>query len=191
LLLLSTHGPDLLAGPADWSQGLVFRPESETLRLDPNTYGTAWATREFVEQRAARATGGEAALSFVPYGLCGHQDVTLLSKPPGIPSDPPTLPLWPRGELDGLEVLRHTLTSEGWVEGEGQIEVTLYLGNTVRARAAPRGEGPRLRWRLETSREGIGSDDVLRVAAAAGGLSNTLAMGTLRGVGVMADAGQL
>jgi len=49
------------------------------------------------------------------------------------------------------------------------------------------GTALRRRWRFEVDRKRIGLDDVLGVAADAGGACNTLAMGTLRGVAAAWD----
>jgi SAM-dependent methyltransferase len=184
LLLFSTHGPELLKEPADWSQGIVFRAESETRRLDPAVYGTAWVTRDFVARKVARATGGESRIAFVPFGLCAQQDVTLVAKPPGVPRAPANLGCLPRGDLDRFEVGADAVEAEGWVEAEGDVEVSFFVGNVVRARQTPAGEGSLRRWRFQVERAAIDTDDVLRVAATASGHANTLAMGTLRGVGV-------
>ena len=193
LLFLSTHGADLLTEPADWSRGFVFRAQSETLRLDPSAYGTSWATRSFVEGCVASATAGEAILHFVPFGLCAHQDVTLLTKPPAVPADPPALPLFARGDLDRFEVFPESLTAAGWVEASGDVDVAFFVGLEERARLSAGADtsADRRPWRFEIPLRHIGSDDVLRVAGNASGRWNTLAMGTLRGVGVTADAARL
>ena len=185
LLFFSTHGPDLLKEPADWSEGIVFRGESETRRLDPSVYGTTWVTRDFVLRQVAAATGQERGIAFVPFGLCAQQDVTVVARPPGVPQTPAALPLLPRGDLDRFDVTADAMEAEGWVEADGEVEVSFLVGNAVRAREEPREPAGRRRWRFRISREGVGADDVLRVAATARGLANTLAMGTLRGVGAL------
>lgn len=184
LLLVSTHGPALLKEPADWSSGIVFRAESETDRLDPGVYGTSWVTKEFVAGSAARATGGEGSIVFVPFGLCSQQDVALVAKPPGLPQAPVELPLFPRGDLDRFEVNVDAIEAEGWIEADGNLEVSFLVGNGVRTSETQSGSAGGRRWKFRIQRMGIGADDVLRVAATAGGHANTLAMGTLRGVGV-------
>jgi SAM-dependent methyltransferase len=184
LLFFSTHGPDLLKEPADWSQGIMFRAESETRRLDPAVYGTAWVTRDYVTRKVAGATGGESRIAFIPFGLCSQQDVILVAKPPGVPRAPADLRCFPRGGLDRFDVAADAMEAEGWIETEGEGEVSFFVGNVVSARQKPAGEGSLRRWRFRVDRTGIDADDVLRVAATAGGLTNTLAMGTLRGVGV-------
>jgi SAM-dependent methyltransferase len=191
LLFFSTHGPDLLKEPADWSEGIVFRGESETTRLDPAVYGTSWVTRDFVIRSVAAATGGESRIAFVPFGLCAQQDVTVVARSPGVPQAPAVLPLLPRGELDRFEVKADGMEADGWVEAEGEVEVSFLVGNAVRAREEPKKAADRRRWGFRISRAGVGADDVLRVAASARGLTNTLAMGTLRGVGAATDSSSL
>lgn len=147
LLLFSTHGPDLLKEPADWSQGIVFRAESETRRLDPAVYGTTWVTRDYVTRKVAGATGGESRVAFIPFGLCAQQDVTLVARPPGLPQSPAALPLFPRGDLDRFEVTADAMEAEGWVEAKGEVEISFFVGSAVRAREEPKeAAAGRRRW---------------------------------------------
>ncbi|MEP6767940.1 MAG: class I SAM-dependent methyltransferase [Acidobacteriota bacterium] len=180
LLVFSTHGASLLPGEADWSRGLVFRGQSETERLDPAEYGTSWVRPEFVEAAAARISGGEAALHFVPFGLCGHQDLFLLSRPPHLPTRPPSILRVPRGELQALEVRGpDRLLVKGWVEADGEFLVTFLLENRPLAVWRPLDGGGV--WSFDIPIGEIPPDAVLRIEAATrnGGL-RILAMGTLR-----------
>ncbi len=182
LLFLSTHGASLLAEAADWSRGLVFRRESETERLDPAEYGTSWVRSEFVEAAAARVSGGQAALHGLPFGLCGHQDLYLLSRPPHLPAEPPSIPRLPRGELSTLEVRGgERLLVDGWVEADAEPLVTFLIENRPLAVSRLRASEAGRVWSFDVPIAGIPPDAVVRIEAATpeGGV-RVLAMGTLR-----------
>ncbi|HEY6065455.1 MAG TPA: class I SAM-dependent methyltransferase [Thermoanaerobaculia bacterium] len=183
-LVFSTHGPSLRTERADWTQGIVFESKSETSRLDGNLYGTSWVTPAFVVAAAARASGGEGRLAAAPLGLCGHQDLYVLAKPPSIP--PSTLPLRvpevPRGELDSSALPGgRVLAVAGWAEASTAPSVKLLVGSEVRERSPARESGGRRGWNFEMPIDGIDPDEVIRVVAvSAAGVSRTVAIGTLR-----------
>jgi len=179
VLIFSTHGPSLLDAPADWSRGIVFRPTSETARLDPSAYGTSWSTQDFVAEAAARACPG-GALHAIPFGLDGRQDLYAIARAPGLPDGPLAILPVPRGELDRLEVSPGRLACEGGLDSEPAAEVVFLARQEERARVAlGPGTRPR-RWRFEIDLAGIDPDEVLRVEARCTGRSRILAMGTLR-----------
>jgi SAM-dependent methyltransferase len=181
VLLMSTHGPELLDDPAaDWSGGCVFRPESETRRLAPEDYGTSWVTEEFVRASAARA--GAGAVRAFPRGLCAHQDLYAILRGGGDGSEL-AVPRFPRGALDAFAIGERTVAVAGWAADEGAVEapaVRLFLDGGLAGELAPVECSPRRRWSFDFPRA-IPPDAVVRVEARTrGGLSNVLAMGTLR-----------
>lgn len=185
LLAFSVHGRSLLTEEADWSEGIVFRAQSETGRLDPNAYGTSWVTPEFVAGAARRACG-DWALKAVPFGLCGHQDLYLLARPPRLPHPAAAfgIPIFPRGELDGSQLLSGALRVSGWAETAGAAEspaVAFLSGNSeVEISAGERGSSRR-RWSFEFPVAGVPPDEVLRIEArSSAGRRSTIAIGTLR-----------
>ena len=182
LLVFSTHGATLLPEDADWSQGLVFRGQSETERLDPSEYGTSYVLPEFVEAAAARISGGAAAVHFVPFGLCGHQDLFLLSRPPHLPRRPPSIPRVPRGELHAFEILGgERLVIEGWIEAASESLVTFLVENRPLAVSRPGSRETRRTWSFDVPTREISPDAVLRIEASTrAGTVRILAMGTLR-----------
>jgi len=183
-LVFSTHGPSLRTEPADWAQGIVFDPKSESSRLDGEAYGTSWVTPEFVAAATARASGGEGSLAAAPSGLCGHQDLYVLARPPSIPasSDPLAVPEVPRGELESSALPgRRALAVSGWAEASTAPRVELLVGSAVRERSPAREPGSRRRWSFEIPIADIDPDEVIRVVAvSAAGVSRTIAIGTLR-----------
>ena len=183
-LLISTHGPELLDDPAaDWSRGLVFRPESETRRLSSNEYGTAYATEGFVRERAWRA-GADPDSWVLPFprGLCAHQDayVIVQGEPEGVAL---SLPRYPRGAVDEFEIGERDVTVAGWAATDGESavpEVRLYVGRDLARVRAGGPAGADRTFRFAFSRA-TPPDAVVRVEArTAAGLANIVAMGTLR-----------
>ncbi|MDQ6894343.1 MAG: class I SAM-dependent methyltransferase [Acidobacteriota bacterium] len=181
-LVFSTHGRSLRTEPADWTEGIVFDSKSETSRLDGDAYGTSWVTPEFVAGAAARACEGEGSLAAAPFGLCGHQDLYVLARPPSIPAKPLVVPEVPRGELESSALPGgRALAVSGWAEASLAPSVELLVGRTVRERSPAREHGSRRRWSFEIPIAGVDPDEVIRVAAvSAAGVSRTVAIGTLR-----------
>ena len=180
VLVFSTHGPALLSDPADGSRGIVFRPTSETARLDPAAYGTSWVTPAFVEEAAGRCCAG-GVLHAIPYGLDGRQDLYVIARSPRLPPSPVAIRPVPRGDLDRLELPGGgRLVCEGGLDSESEAEVVFLARHEERARVriGP-GTNPR-RWRFEIDLSGVSPDDVLRVEARSAGRVRILGMGTLR-----------
>jgi SAM-dependent methyltransferase len=184
VLLFSVHGPALLreAG-TDWSEGIVFRPESETRRLDPAEYGTSYVTEAFVRRVVREACSPDAVVSFNAMGLCAYQDLYVILRPP-VPLLPPTaLSPFPRGELDRFEIGEDLVHVAGWAECGEEVppRVRLLVGSSVVRSLAPDGfPGSRRRWSFDFPPD-TPPDTVVRVEAESeSGLSNILAMGTLR-----------
>jgi SAM-dependent methyltransferase len=179
VLVFSTHGKSLLGEDADWSRGIVFRPTSETARLEPSAYGTSWTAPEFVRDAARRACPG-GDFHAIPFGLDGRQDLYAIARAPRLPAGPLAIPPVPRGELDRLDVGPERLACEGRLDSETSAEIVFLARHEERARMAlGSGARPR-RWRFEIDLAGIGPDDVLRVEARSLGRVRILAMGTLR-----------
>jgi SAM-dependent methyltransferase len=179
LLLFSTHGPHLVGEGGDLSRGIVFRPESETDRLDAEAYGSSWVTEEFVRDAVRHScTGG--AVHAIPFGLDGRQDLYAVVRPPSVPAEPPRLRPVPRGELDRLDLtVPGKLACEGTLESEEEADVVFLAAESeCGRRRIPSGAFVR-RWRFEVAREGVSPDDVLRVEAHRAGRTRILAMGTL------------
>jgi hypothetical protein len=102
VLAFSALPRELLGGTHDWSQGIVFLPESESSDLPGSEYGTAYVSDEFVRTTAAAVTGGAGRLRRFARGLAGHQDLYVLSRGRE-PTEPFAPTLFPSGELTGFE----------------------------------------------------------------------------------------
>ena len=180
LLLFSTHGTALLGAGGDAARGIVFRPESESGRLDPRLYGTSWVTSGFVAEAARRACP-DGALHALTFGLDGRQDLYLVAREPRLPSAPPAVRPVPRGDLDRLDLSApERLVCEGTLDSEPAADVVFLARDDARARLRiPAGAAPR-RWRFDVALPGVSADDVLRVEAESRGRVRILAMGTLR-----------
>ena len=180
VLVFSTHGPHLLSDGADWSRGIVFRPTSETERLDGAAYGTSWVTLEFVA-RAMRRACPEGYAHTIPFGLDGRQDLYVIARAPGLPLSAPAIRPVPRGDLDRFELFgRERLTCEGGLDSEGDAEIVFLVRDEERARIRIGPGAVRRPWRFEIGLAGVSPDDVLRVEARSAGRVRILTMGTLR-----------
>jgi SAM-dependent methyltransferase len=181
----SVHGPALQTDAgADWTSGIVFRPQSETRRLDGSEYGTSWVTEEFVRRIAARACGAEAPVSLFSFALCGDQDLYVVLRPP-VPDRPPLeVSAMPRGALDLFEIEDGVVRVGGWAEcgRETPPAVRLRSASEILESSPGCGEaGTRRRWSFRFPDGRVGPDEVVRIEAVSGrGIASVLAMGTLR-----------
>jgi SAM-dependent methyltransferase len=186
ILIFSTHGMELLEPEADRStSGIVFRPVSETNRLDSADYGTSYVTSEFVRSTTDRATGGEGRLLTFPFGLGGFQDLYVLLRPPLPPVLDLRLARFPRGSPDDSAIGDGVVSVEGWAVGdtdERPPDVRLFLRDTVAGFSPGEGMcGSRRRWSFSFPVSAVSPDDVVRVEAESErGLSKILVIGTLR-----------
>ncbi len=189
VLIFSVHGMALLPErePVDapGTAGIVFRPVSETTRLDGAEYGTSYVTNDFVRAAAGRAAGSEGRLLEFPFGMAGYQDLYVLLKAP-VPRLPALrLPRFPLGVLDGSAIRDGVVEVEGWAQGdadESPPSVRLFLGGRVGAFLRGEGEsGSRRRWRFLFHVDSVDPDAIVRVEAeSARGLSRILVAATLR-----------
>jgi SAM-dependent methyltransferase len=170
LLVFSTHGPELRPPGIEMPEaGAAFRPESETARLSGDEYGTSWVTEEHVRDACARAGLGTARLYALARGLCGHQDLYVIARPPTPDGAPPRPPRDPLGAVMRASVDRGRVSAAGWVQGdagEPPPEVRLYLGD--RLEALSRGEraaGGRADWSFAFPAAALDPDRVVRIEA--------------------------
>jgi hypothetical protein len=189
VLILSTHGAALLnADDAAFPDGIAFFPESEAHDLDSSEYGTSYVTPEFVQRVVAESTDGRGNARCFPYGLCGYQDLYVVTKDERTDLKSMAVTGFPRGELDRSDLAGNRLTLEGWVDGgngPSSLESVRLTANNVELAAwspdAATNSGGKRRWEIDVDRSRIGLDDVLIVTAFNDvGLPNVLTMGTLR-----------
>ena len=185
LLLFSTHGASLLnPGAGDLPNGIVFVPDSEARDLDSSEYGTSYVTAEFVERVVDEATDGQGRTRHFARGLCGYQDLYVVTRDGSTSLDSLEVTQFPWGEVDRSNLESNRLVLEGWVDGgngpSSLKSVCLTVNNVERGAWSPAEAGDR-RWRIDVDRSDIGLDDVL-IASARNeqGLENILSMGTLR-----------
>ncbi|HWZ85738.1 MAG TPA: class I SAM-dependent methyltransferase [Thermoanaerobaculia bacterium] len=167
VLIFSTHGPELLPeGETMPAAGLAFRPESETARLDQNEYGTSWVTADFVR---ATAAGSAGRLFAFPRGLCGHQDLYALAKPPHPPGADLRLSRDPLGALMAANVDGGVVMTHGWAAGdrdERPPDVRLHLGRRLVAVSPGEGViGGRREWGFTFPVSAVSPDAVVRIEA--------------------------
>ncbi len=185
LLLFSTHGASLLnPGAGDLPNGIVFVPDSEARDLDSSEYGTSYVTSEFVERVVEEATDGRGHTRHFFRGLCGYQDLYVVTRGGSTRLETLAVTRFPWGEVDRSSLESNRLVLEGWVEGgngpSSVNSVSLTVNNVERGAWSPAETADR-RWRIDVDRSDIGWDDVLIASARnVQELENILAMGTLR-----------
>jgi SAM-dependent methyltransferase len=186
ILVFSTHGPELLPeGETMPHSGLLFRPESETTRLEGSEYGTSWVTADYVRSAAARASGQASRLWAFPRGLCGYQDLFVLATPPLPANADFRLARDPVGALEFATIEGGVVAARGWAAGdrdERPPDVKLYLGEKLEM-VSP-GEGPpgaRRDWSFTFPVAGVPPDAIVRIEAESPrGVSRLFVAETLR-----------
>ena len=179
--------------PADARQeeGFVFQPASESRVLDPESYGTAYASEAFLRSLVSYRLGSEIKVRRVPRGLCGHQDLYLISTRLDLDRLASAVPRFPRGAIDGVRRLEgghaelagfaeSTRTADS--KADPGLEIRAWTANTDGAelRAETRSD-PEGRWRLELDPNGIGLDTLMAVVARdRSGLESLIGVGRLR-----------
>jgi 2-polyprenyl-3-methyl-5-hydroxy-6-metoxy-1,4-benzoquinol methylase len=79
VLTFSVHGADMADAASLPPDGHLFVAGSESLVLAPNEYGTAYVTDAFVRSAIADVFGAGAFVRLLPKGLCGVQDLYIVS----------------------------------------------------------------------------------------------------------------
>jgi SAM-dependent methyltransferase len=185
ILVFSVHGMGLLPGlEVDRVTGIVFRPVSETTRLDGSEYGTSYVSAEFVRGVAGRVAPGAVLLGF-PFGMTGFQDLYVLVRPPAPPLPPLELARYPWGAMDGSEIRDGVVSIEGWAVGDADERppaVRLLLGETSAGFLPGEGTaGSQRRWSFAFRRDAVDLDTIVRVEAESErSLSKILLISTLR-----------
>jgi hypothetical protein len=145
VLVFSVHDITLTDLRPD-RRGISFIAQSESDRLDPDTYGTSYVSETYVTQAVQSATGQPGRLRRIPKGLCDFQDLYVVTGAG-------------RGDLDALDTSRGLLgyldsrlltddglTFGGWVHdfstpGVGS-EVLALVNGVVIDRCQATGERP-------------------------------------------------
>ncbi|MEM7048293.1 MAG: class I SAM-dependent methyltransferase [Acidobacteriota bacterium] len=121
MLIFSVHDQSLL--PTDRSldaSGLTFQARSESGSHDPQEYGSAWVSEDFV-RRAVEGALGEVAIKRLPHGLCAFQDLYVVTRPGDVGS-PLEFAAEPKFHLERCDVDSAGLELAGWTGGEPAIE---------------------------------------------------------------------
>lgn len=80
VLAFSVHGSHMVEAALFPPDGHLFVAESESLALDTSAYGTAYVSEAFVRAAIADAFGDEVFVRLLPKGLCGVQDLYIVSR---------------------------------------------------------------------------------------------------------------
>ncbi|MFC1848598.1 class I SAM-dependent methyltransferase [candidate division CSSED10-310 bacterium] len=104
ILIMSTHSMSLLP-PQDRNnnRGILFFPDSESRALDKNEYGATYVTEAFMRQVIKRVTG-QSIFRCIKRGLCGWQDLYLISKSQARDMATYKPSIGPFGSFDGCKI---------------------------------------------------------------------------------------
>ena len=117
ILMFSVHDKDLLPPESKiQSDEILFIPESESLSLDVNEYGTSYVGEEFVKKTVNQVSQGEAICYRIPQGICRYQDLYLVAKPPVPDFSSLQFSHHPWGRLEQIN-----LTPEGELQISGSV----------------------------------------------------------------------
>ncbi|CAD5916382.1 class I SAM-dependent methyltransferase [Planktothrix agardhii] len=109
ILMFSVHDRELLPPHFNISTSdILFIPNSESRSLDVNEYGTSYVGESFVAQSLKTISQGEAVYSRIPQGICGYQDLYLVTRTPQNPLSSLKFSHHPQGKIERCE-----LTIEG------------------------------------------------------------------------------
>ncbi|MEL0589209.1 MAG: class I SAM-dependent methyltransferase [Planktothrix agardhii] len=109
ILMFSVHDRELLPPHFNISTSdILFIPNSESRSLDVNEYGTSYVGESFVAQSLKTISQGEAVYSRIPQGICGYQDLYLVTRTPQNPLSSLKFSHHPQGKIERCE-----LTLEG------------------------------------------------------------------------------
>jgi len=117
ILMFSVHDRELLPPHFNISTSdILFIPNSESRSLDVNEYGTSYVGESFVAQSLKTISQGEAVYSRIPQGICGYQDLYLVTRTPQNPLSSLKFSHHPQGKIE-----RCKLTIEGHLLLTGTI----------------------------------------------------------------------
>jgi SAM-dependent methyltransferase len=108
ILMFSVHGRELLPPHLTIHSDILFIPNSESRSLDMNEYGTSYVGESFVAQSLKTISQGQAFYSRIPKGICGYQDLYLVTRTPQKPLSSLQFSHHPQGKIERCE-----LTPEG------------------------------------------------------------------------------
>ncbi|MDY7023603.1 MAG: class I SAM-dependent methyltransferase [Cyanobacteriota bacterium] len=116
IFLFSVHDRDLLSAESQiQSDQLLFIPQSESLSLDVNEYGTSYVGEEFVKKTVENISKGEAFCYRIPKGICRYQDLYVIGKPPTLELSNLNFYHHPWGRLEYINLdSEGVLTLRGW-----------------------------------------------------------------------------
>lgn len=83
LLMFTVHDEALLPAHIQMEpSGILFSADSESRSLDKEEYGTTYVSETFVREIIHQVSGGQASAHRIPRGMCGFQDLYLVTNQP-------------------------------------------------------------------------------------------------------------
>jgi SAM-dependent methyltransferase len=124
------------------SDGMSFYPKSESRSLDPEIYGTTYVTEGFVRRAIDETAGGECSVYRLAKGLCGFQDIYVVTTGQVTDRSIPKIRYGPIGNLDSCEWQgNNEIFLSGWTAEPGyrseQLRVEVRVNGKVVRQCKP------------------------------------------------------
>ncbi|MDY6802887.1 MAG: class I SAM-dependent methyltransferase [Cyanobacteriota bacterium] len=134
VLMFSVHDEALLPSNVEiGSGGILFSPASESRFLDKEEYGTTFVNEAFVRKVVASVSEGQAFICRIKEGICGAQDLYLVSKKPFKDLDSFNFRYHPKAGLEYCQAIADDrIRLKGWaidLNPQGKIDDILIVVN--------------------------------------------------------------
>lgn len=172
ILIFSVHDISLAPSSVEQNQ-FYFVPESESQSLDQQEYGTTYVSEAFIQEVLQLVTPGQAVYHRIPKGLCGHQDLYLVSKDSTLDFSTLAFSYHPEGQLESWKLTETgAIQLQGWVTDPtpngGISEIQLWRNHECIQRCSPvpeSSETSKLNWCFSVNQTQILPEDVIWVKA--------------------------
>lgn len=186
ILIFSVHDVSL-APPSVISNdyGFYFVPESESLSLDTQEYGTTYISEAFLGRIIGKIAQENAHFYRIPKGLCNHQDLYLITKDTTRDFGSLNFSYHPEGKLTTCQTQPSGDTVfQGWVTSVSLVSnIQVWVNQSLVQHCLPSTHSANpesLDWCcLLSSHQASAEDIVILKAINDQGLERILAMGTL------------
>ena len=127
VLMFSVHDEALLPPHVEiGNKGILFAPASESRFLDKEEYGTTFVSEEFVRKVVGEVSKNQAFICRIKEGICGAQDLYLVSKKPFKNLESFNFRYHPKAGLESCQAIADgVIRLQGWAmdfNPEGKID---------------------------------------------------------------------
>lgn len=143
VLMFSVHDETLLPPNVEiGNKGILFTPASESRFLDKEEYGTTFVNEEFIRKVVGEISEGQAFICRIKEGICGAQDLYLVSKKPLKDVDSLNFRYHPKAGLESCQAIADdSIRFQGWaldVNPQGKIdEIQIAINGQIVQKCQP------------------------------------------------------